>query len=148
MLRQATTSDIPVLVDLMQQFYAESDYSLDRVIAAEAFRSVIGDERLGSVWFVSDEGRPAGYLVLVYRFAMEYSGIIACLDDLFVQPEYRNKGLATGALIELRSICQAARMCAITVEAGTQNTSACGVYQRVGFLPAPGRTLMALRLSE
>ncbi len=44
--------------------------------------------------------------VLTYRFAMEFSGMIACLDDLFVQPNYRNKGLATAALVELRSICR------------------------------------------
>jgi GNAT superfamily N-acetyltransferase len=146
MLRQVTTSDIPVLVDLMEQFYAESGYSLDHALAAEAFASVIGNERLGGVWFINDEDRPAGYLVLTYRFAMEYSGMIACLDDLFVQPEYRNKGFATMALFEIRSICQAAQMCAITVEVGTQNAAACGVYHRVGFLPAKGRELMALHL--
>ena len=73
---------------------------------------------------------------------MEFSGMIACLDDLFVQPNYRNKGLATAALVELRSICRTARMSTITVEVGTQNAAACRVYHQAGFVPAKGRELM------
>lgn len=47
LMRRAALADVPLLVELMVEFYAEGGYELHRQRAAEAFTAIIADERLG-----------------------------------------------------------------------------------------------------
>ena len=146
-MRRATSDDIPLLVDLMAEFYGEAGYRLDRDRARAGFTALLADERLGRVWIIQAEQQAVGHLVLVLRFAMEYGGMIGCLDDLYVKPVWRGLGLATGALTEIRMFCQDAGIRALTVEVGPDNGPAQTVYRRVGFVETVGRQLLALALA-
>jgi len=145
-MRHATADDIPLLVSLMAEFYAEGGYQLDRAHAAAAFAEIIADERLGSVWLIQADHEDVGHVVLTLRYAMEYGGLIACLDDLYVRPQWRNRGLSTVALTELRNFCATSGIRAMTVEVGDDNGSAQKVYRKLGFTEAAGRQLLALSL--
>lgn len=147
-MRAARRNDIPVLLALMSEFYAESGYELEHSLAERAFAAILSDERLGYVWLIEDQAKPVGYLVLTLRFGMEYGGLIACIDDLFVVPQCRNRGLSTAALTEVRDFCQSRGVCAITVEVGFSNGPAQAVYRRAGLVEAPNRQLLALALAR
>jgi GNAT superfamily N-acetyltransferase len=146
-MRRAGAHDIPLLVGLMADFYAEAGYELDHQRAASAFAAVLADERLGYAWIIEGEHRDVGHVVLTLKYAMEYAGLVACLDDLYVKPEWRNKGFSTAALIEIRSFCQSAGIRALTVEVGHNNGPAQTVYRRIGFAEAADRQLLALALA-
>ena len=132
----------------MAEFYAEASYELHRGRAAEAFTAVIADERLGYVWLIQEAGEDVGHVVITLKYAMEYGGLIACLDDLFVRKEWRNRGLSSAALGEVRSFCEQEGIRALTVEVGFGNGPAQKVYRRVGFAEASGRQLLALALAD
>ncbi len=146
-MRRATIADTSLLVTFMAEFYAEGGYELDQDRAREAFEAILSHESLGAVWIIQTDGRDAGYLVVAFRFAMEFAGTIACLDDLYVRSEFRNRGLASAALFELRGFCQAAGIRALTVEVGFDNGAAQKVYRRAGFTEAAKRQLLALALA-
>jgi GNAT superfamily N-acetyltransferase len=131
----------------MSDFYAEGGYVLDRAHAAAAFATILDDERLGYVWLIETKGEDVGHVVVTTRYAMEYGGLIACLDDLYVQPGCRNRGLAAAALAEVRSFCQKAGIRAMTVEVGFHNAPAQAVYRRIGFTEAVDRQVLALPLA-
>jgi GNAT superfamily N-acetyltransferase len=135
-----------MLVSMMAEFYAEAEYDLNRTVAAEAFSTILADERLGYIWVIQAEHHDVGHVVLTLKYAMEYSGLIACLDDLYVQPNWRNKGLSTAALVELRGFCERAGIRAVTVEVGLDNGPAQRVYRRIGFTEGANRQLLALAL--
>lgn len=84
-MRQATPEDVERLVDLMAEFYGESDYPLNRKRAADAFSTLLSDERLGRVWIVEADSENVGYIVLTLGYSMEYGGRDAYVDDLFVR---------------------------------------------------------------
>jgi GNAT superfamily N-acetyltransferase len=147
-MRPARPDDISILLALMSEFYAEAGYELDYALAERAFAAVLSDDRLGYVWLIDHETKDVGYLVLTLRFGMEYGGLIACLDDLFVVPQSRNKGLSTAALIQVRDFCKTSGIRAITVEVGFGNGPAQAVYRRIGLVEAPGRQLLALALAR
>ena len=69
-MREANPDDIPTLLALMSDFYAESGFQLDRAIAERAFAAVLADNRLGYVWLIEDEGKNVGYVVVALRFGM------------------------------------------------------------------------------
>jgi GNAT superfamily N-acetyltransferase len=131
----------------MAEVYAEAGYELHQARAAEAFEAIIADERLGYVWIIDAEQQDVGHIVITLRYAMEYGGLIACLDDLYVKPDWRNRGLSAGALVEVRNFCESAGIRAMTVEVGHNNGPAQTVYRRVGFVEAAGRQLLALPLA-
>ena len=147
-MRRALPSDIPALVALMSEFYGEAGYSLDHSLAGRAFAAILADERLGYVWLMDAEGRDVGYVVLTLKFGMEYGGLMACIDDLFVVPESRNKGLSTAALIQVRDFCKQIGIRAITVEVGHSNGPAQAVYRHLGLVESPDRQLLALALES
>ena len=142
-MRRAELNDISALVDLMAEFYAESGYELDRRRAAAAFADVMEDERLGAVWVLGDA---VGHVVITVRYAMEYAGMVASVDDLYVRPESRRRGLAREALAGVREWCVGKGLRAVTVEAGVENEAALGAYRRSGFVECAGRTVMAMEL--
>jgi GNAT superfamily N-acetyltransferase len=145
---QALPDDITTLVNLMAEFYAESAYELDRAIAEKAFADILADARLGYVWIIDENGKDVGYVVLTLRYGMEYGGLMACIDDLFVVPQSRNRGLSTAALSQVRDFCKSIGVRAITVEVSPSNVPAQTVYRRLGLTEVPGRQLLALALAN
>lgn len=147
-MRRAYHDDIPVLLAMMSDFYAESDYVLARDLAEAAFVELLSDERMGYIWLIEEEAADVGYIVVTLRFGMEYGGMMACLDDLYVIPQSRNRGLSTAALIEVRDFCKSLGIRAITVEVGFSNLAAQSVYRRLGMVEATDRQLLALALAR
>jgi GNAT superfamily N-acetyltransferase len=146
-MRRASPNDIPLLVGLMAEFYAEAGYDLNHVRAAGAFAAILADERLGFVWIIQAEHHDVGHIALTLKYAMEYCGIIACVDDLYVKPDWRNKGLSSASLVEVRNFCERIGIRALTVEVGHNNGPAQTVYRRVGFAEAADRQLLVLVLA-
>ena len=91
-MRRANRNDVPLLVGLMAEFYAEAGYALHHERAASAFAAMLADERLGYVWIIQEEHRDIGHIVVALRYAMEYGGLVACLDDLYVKTRLAQQG--------------------------------------------------------
>lgn len=146
-MRKALPDDVPRLVALMDEFYAEGGYPLNHRRAAEAFTTLLADERLGHVWLIQADSRDVGHIVVTVCYSMEYGGAIAFVDDLFVQRPFRRAGLGTTALAEVRAFCAERGVRAIHVETGKDNTAAQAVYRRAGFVNTD-RQLLTLKLAE
>ena len=134
-VRRASPEDVPALVGLMEEFYAEADYPLDWKWAAASFARLLGDEALGAAWIAHHAGEPAGYVVLTVRHSMEYGGPDGWVDDLFVRPAYRRHGLARAALEALFAECERRGVLAVHVEVGRENDAARPLYEGFGLLP-------------
>jgi GNAT superfamily N-acetyltransferase len=146
-IRLATLSDVDALVRLMTQFYAESDFTLSAQAAARTFEALLDDFRLGQVWLIEQDGHAAGFVVLTVSFSMEYGGLRGFVDDFFVAPPYRRRGLAHAALEEVKTACRRRGVRALLVETGPDNSAAIAAYKSVGFEDS-GRCLMMLPLAE
>ena len=145
-VRLAQTEDVPRLVALMAEFYGEAGYPLPVEAATRTFAALLGDPRLGRVWMMEAEGEPAGYVVLTVSFSMESGGLRGFVDDLFVRPGFRGRGLAAAALAELRRAAEELGVRALLVEVGPDNDTARRVYQRIG-LEDTGHVLLSLPLA-
>ena len=145
-MRAAQAHDVPRLVEFMASFYAESDFVLDRERAAAAFTALLADPRLGRVWIMQHEAVDVGYVVVTFAFGMEYGGLIAVVDDFYVEPAFRNKGIGTAGVAEVRRVCSREGIRGMSVEVGGENAAAQAVYRHAGFVHLD-RALMGLRLA-
>lgn len=146
-VRQASRSDLDTLVALMSDFYAESGFSLDPERAAVAFAGLLEDDRLGRIWIVAGDEGAAGYLVCTLGYSMEYGGHDAFIDDLYVKPGFRGRGLGTLALETARAFCLARGVRAIHLEVDRANAPAQRLYRKLGFR-SNDRELLTLRLEQ
>ncbi|HEV7589139.1 MAG TPA: GNAT family N-acetyltransferase [Longimicrobium sp.] len=145
-MRLAQPDDVPQLVELMTDFYAEAGFPLPAEAARRTFAALLADPRLGRVWMMEADGEPAGYGVLTVSFSMEYGGLRGFIDDLFVRSAFRGRGLAAAALAELRRTAEALGVRALLVEVGPDNDTARRVYRRIG-LEDSGHVLLSLPLA-
>lgn len=132
-VKPALSEEIDDLLDLMSDFYAESDYDLNRELSRRALDDLIANSSLGKVWLMRHGGRIAGYIVLTVCFSMEYGGLSGYVDDLFVRPEFRRQGLGRLAMGALLSECHQRNVRAIHVEVDRNNQCAKNLYGKFGF---------------
>ena len=145
--RHATTGDLPLLVDLMQEFYAESAFDLESRWASDSFITLLSSASKGAVWIAFYDAEPAGYVVLTIRHNMEYGGDDGFIDDLYVRPNYRRKGLGRAATRALLEECERRNVLALHVEAGRNNVAAQALYRSFGlYVLDDARQLLTVRL--
>jgi len=134
-VRLATLPDIPILVELMHAFYAEASFPLDRAWAARAFANLIAEPARGAVWLIDVDGDMVGHVVLSVRFTMEFGGLSAYIDDLFVRADCRRHGAASAGLDALVTECRRRGCKSIHVEVDPVNVAAQALYRRYGLAP-------------
>ncbi|MBX3736052.1 MAG: GNAT family N-acetyltransferase [Candidatus Didemnitutus sp.] len=145
-IRPATADDIPALVDLMADFYAESAFPLDRDWAARSFAALFADPARNAAWLASLDGQPIGHTVLCSRHSMEFGGLDGSIDDLYVIPAARRRGVGRALLDRLVAHARALGVLALHVEVAPDNTAAQALYAALGLQLTPDRQLLVTRL--
>lgn len=91
-------SDISIITQMMQDFYAIDNYPMDIEVAKELFYEFISNENLGKSWLIYSENEIVGYIILTFIFSFEYGGKIAFVDELFIDETARGKGFGKEAI--------------------------------------------------
>ena len=91
-------SDISIITQMMQDFYAIDNYPMDVEVAKKLFQEFISNEHLGKSWLMYSENEIVGYIILTFIFSFEYGGKIAFVDELFIKETARGKGFGKEAI--------------------------------------------------
>jgi ribosomal protein S18 acetylase RimI-like enzyme len=119
----------------MEEFYGESNYPLDQQWARSSLLELISRSELGCIWLARSDGGTIGHVVLTTRYTMEHGGLSAYIDDLFVRPAFRRKGVGRALLRELFRECRRRGCKSVQVEVAPGNVPALGLYTAFGLLP-------------
>jgi ribosomal protein S18 acetylase RimI-like enzyme len=144
-VRQAGEIDLPLLLTLMSEFYAEAGYPLNLDRARAAFLPLLGPGALGQALLIEVGGEAAGHLVLTFGYSMEYGGRNAFVDDLFIRPTFRGRGFGGQLVAQARAICEELGVRAMHLEVARNNAAAQAVYRGAGFRETE-RQLLTLAL--
>lgn len=132
--RQATAGDADVILELMRGYYSEDGYSFADDDARSALLELVRDSRLGRLWVAEEGGHVVGYLAVTLGFSLEYRGRDAFIDELFLSPEARGKGLGKEAITTALDYCRERGVKAVHLEVEGHRQSALGLYRRSGFV--------------
>jgi ribosomal protein S18 acetylase RimI-like enzyme len=128
-----TGNDLPELLTLMRELYANQHMMFDPEVAAAAGRALLKDESLGRIFLIHSAGHLAGYFALTFCFSLEFHGRFGLLDELYVRERCRGQGLGRRAEALAATICKDEGLTALRLEVGKDNTAAESLYSRLGF---------------
>jgi len=104
-LRPATRADVPLILQLVREL-AIYERSPDAVVGTEAdfLRDGFGHSPYFQVLLAAWNGEPAGFALYFYNWSTWLGRKGLYLEDLFVLPQLRGKGIGRSLLVELARI--------------------------------------------
>jgi GNAT superfamily N-acetyltransferase len=92
-LRFAEEKDIPLIMEFIRAL-AEYEHLLDKVTATTGgLRKFLFEEKKAETVICEYQGEPAGFALFSHNFSTFLGKPGIYIEDLFVKPEYRGKGL-------------------------------------------------------
>ncbi|MFL6207344.1 MAG: GNAT family N-acetyltransferase [Pyrinomonadaceae bacterium] len=131
--RPAATADLDLLIQLMRGLYEHDRLPFNAEVARRGTLQLLADEALGRVWLIETDGDVAGYVVVTYGFSLEYHGCDALVDEFFLRPEFRGRGVGRQALEFVAEFCRAQGLSAVHLAVDHANARAQRVYRQFGF---------------
>lgn len=136
-IRPATKADVALILDLIRAL-AEYEREPDKAVAtaddlirdgftpgsAPKFRVVIAE------W----DGAPAGFALFFYNYSTWNGRTGIYLEDLFVKPKFRGKGIGKALLSHLANIAVEERCMRLEWQVLDWNTAAIDFYEALGAL--------------
>lgn len=142
-----SAADVDALLPLVRQFYAHFGYPYSEALKRRALSELLSNPALGRLVLVRVDGAVVGYAVVAFSFSLEYEGRTAFLDELFVEPSARARGLGSAVVGHVAELCRSAGVNALNLETEDSNTGATRLYERLGFR-SYGRHLMTKLLAS
>ncbi len=106
-IRQATEEDIPVLAWFIKQLAEYERLSQEMAMTEETLReSLFGERRVAEALLGDWEGRPVAFAVFFHNFSTFLGRPGLYLEDLFVLPEMRGRGIGRAMLARLARIAR------------------------------------------
>jgi GNAT superfamily N-acetyltransferase len=107
LIRPATEHDVPLILSFIHKI-AEYEKLSHKVIATEDVlrKSLFGEKPEAEVLLAYWNGAPAGYAVYFYNFSTFVGRAGVYLEDIFVDPELRGKGIGRSLLAAVARVAQ------------------------------------------
>jgi ribosomal protein S18 acetylase RimI-like enzyme len=140
--RMPKPEDIPVLVDMVERFHAETRTGLNvgQAEVLATLKELNQDRRAGS-WFVFEKDEEVvGYCLIANRWSNRLRGAVLLVDELYVMPGRRGRGFASDFLGLLAKVAPG-DAAAIQFELPPNNRRAQVLLRRLGFEEAKGRVM-------
>jgi ribosomal protein S18 acetylase RimI-like enzyme len=122
-----------VLEPMVNDFWTLEQIPFSAETALKVWQNAWLHPEFVRAWLLEFESQTVGYVVLTFGFSLEYGGLDAYVDELFVKPEFRCQGFASLALEFLTLECQKLNIVALHLEVDADNHSAKALYAKMGF---------------
>lgn len=134
-LHLAGEDDADKLLPLVAAFHAEMDFDTDADHRAAAIAPLLSGSPHGAIWLVGPRRAPVGYVVLTFGWSVEFGGLDAIVDELFIRPAVRGRGMGQEALDGVAKAMKQAGLRALHLEVDGSDERARKFYRKAHFSP-------------
>jgi ribosomal protein S18 acetylase RimI-like enzyme len=131
---------------LIAAFHGEEGITLDAAKRRAAIAPLLDGIPHGAIYLIGPPRAPIGYVIVTFGWSVEFGGMDGFIDEIYVRPGVRGRGIANEVLLTLPRSLAEAGMKAIHLEVDTENQSARRLYKRAGFSLRERYALMTRKL--
>ena len=144
-IRPAAVEDVPLILDMIRAL-ARYEKMQDAVSATEPDLrgSLFGERPAAECVLAFWNGNPAGFAVFFHNYSTFLGRAGLYLEDLFVRPEFRGRGIGKSLLLHLAQIARKRKCGRFEWAVLDWNTPAIGFYRRLGAKPMDEWTIFRM----
>jgi GNAT superfamily N-acetyltransferase len=134
-IREATATDIQALLPLVDAYYTASPVAHTAnhaAVAAHLQELVEPNNSLGGLLLATEDGAIAGFAFLYYGFNKRALKRTVILNDLFVDANYRRRGIARALIMATFQWGRAHGAVSVDWQTRVSNTGAQALYDQIG----------------
>lgn len=131
-IQAADHDDLEHVTSLLGAQFEEHRIVHEHAQLRDAVRVLIHEPSRGAVLLAHDPA-PIGVAVLAYMWTLEHGGLAAWLDELFVVPAHRGRGIGRALLRRAVDDASNAGCRAVELEVDSDHARAETLYRREGF---------------
>lgn len=132
--REITPQDRELVLPMVEAFYQSDavDHPVNPAILERAFQDAADPaEPLLRGLLIQWEDTPAGYLYITQCYSAEVGGRCIFIEEIYLEPEFRRRGLGAQIMAWLEEEYPAARR--FRLEVTQANQGAVRLYQKAGY---------------
>jgi GNAT superfamily N-acetyltransferase len=135
-IREAARADVPLLLALIGELAEYERLAHEAVATVELLEEALfGPERVAYALVASLGGAPVGFALYFFNFSTFIGRPGIYLEDLFVRPEARGRGVGRALLGRLAAIAVERRCGRLEWSVLDWNEPAIGFYRQLGAVP-------------
>ncbi|WOI54992.1 GNAT family N-acetyltransferase [Palleronia sp. LCG004] len=97
-LRLATPDDAMRLDRLVSACHEELSVPMSEEDRLAALSPLLSGEVPGAAYLIGPPSSPVGYILLRFGYALRAGGLVARIDELYIRPPVRGRGMASEAI--------------------------------------------------
>lgn len=145
-LTLASLDDLERVLPLVAAFHAEEGIEQDDATRRAALTPLLEGSPHGCVYLAGPTRAPIGYVIITFGWSVEFGGMDGFVDEVFIRPGVRGRGIGTEILLALPKTLATAGMKALHLEVDRRNVNARRVYEKLRFECREDYMLMTRKL--
>jgi ribosomal protein S18 acetylase RimI-like enzyme len=142
-IRLATLAEVAGVASLVERYWEfESLAGFDLPRIESLLKGLIQAPERGVCWVAEEDGALRGYLLAVFMFSLEHGGMMAEIDEIFVAPDMRSRGLGALLLRHAERDLAQRGLVRLQLQLGMDNHRGRRFYERHGFRGRAGFELL------
>ncbi len=127
---------------LVAAFHAEEGITLPADKRREGLQPLLEGIPHGAAYLIGPPRAPIGYLVVTFGWSLEFGGLDGFIDEIYIRPGVRGRGIASETLQALPRALAGAGLKALHLEVARGADKTQEFYRRAGFRAREGYMLM------
>ncbi len=132
-LHLAKPDAIAPLLTLVARFHEEYGLETTEEHRRAALEPLLEGSPHGAVYLIGPARAPVGYLVVTFGWSVEFGGLDGFVDEVFVRPSVRGRGIGTEALLALGRALTGTGLRALHLEVDRSDEAKHRLYRKAGF---------------
>jgi ribosomal protein S18 acetylase RimI-like enzyme len=133
LIEPVTQKSLDLLLPFVRAFHQHEGLTMSDEERVSTLRRLIDDDTWGKLWLIFDGTEPAGYIAICVGYSIEFRGNDAFVDEFYVRPESRGRGLGSKVLELIRAEAKSMGVRALHLEVARMNARARKLYSSVQF---------------
>jgi ribosomal protein S18 acetylase RimI-like enzyme len=131
-IRAALPLDETTVLPLAEAFHREDGHPLAPSGPA-TIGALLRGSPLGEIFLLEEAGLNLGYFVLCYTMSVEFGGLVVILDDLYLLPQARGRGVGRAVIAKIEAIAREKKAVQVFLEVEKANARALNFYRQHGW---------------